>query len=365
MAVDNGDPNVPSEASGDDDASITHNDAEVRCEDAESPGEGEGDGDDMYGDADWETVSVCPLTIRFTQGNIHPFFHRRGPIVNVLPKIRCVACPDNEYSVELIPPFDRIHCLRKGDTFWSLDNRRLYALQMAAIEMWPRRCHVQLLCQDQLPRHKFKTHYRKFNTTSEGLAINVRTRYQQFAYWNWFDRAVEFEWYHISRRLGHVLSALEAMPVLLGLLFRTGITPFSSRTPIFVAFLAAFFVDVVRQKVPMFERKLSQLQVVAVLDGNTIRPGLWDGRATVDNGGEEVPPMSAVQLAVILALVCLLLLPYIAGLPDKLQSCVLSCWLGVVCMVAAQLGNSFRNINLTIYTVSSNATPKLTPKHRE
>ena len=44
------------------------------------------------------------------QDKIHPFFYRRGPIVNVLPKIRAVGNEDG--SCDLVPPFAPIHCLR-------------------------------------------------------------------------------------------------------------------------------------------------------------------------------------------------------------------------------------------------------------
>ena len=43
---------------------------------------------------------------------------------------------------------------------WSLDNRRLYALQLAAMDIWPRLCRVRCLSRERLPRHKFKTQYR-------------------------------------------------------------------------------------------------------------------------------------------------------------------------------------------------------------
>ena len=43
---------------------------------------------------------------------------------------------------------------RKGDVLWSMDNRRLYALQLCAMEHWPRQTRVRLLCRERLPRHK-------------------------------------------------------------------------------------------------------------------------------------------------------------------------------------------------------------------
>merc|ERR1719321_1101611 len=36
----------------------------------------------------WEERWVCPLGVRFSQGKIHPFFHERGPISEVLLQIQ-------------------------------------------------------------------------------------------------------------------------------------------------------------------------------------------------------------------------------------------------------------------------------------
>merc|ERR1719510_569617 len=36
----------------------------------------------------WEERWISPLAVRFSQGKIHPFFHERGPISEVLLQIR-------------------------------------------------------------------------------------------------------------------------------------------------------------------------------------------------------------------------------------------------------------------------------------
>jgi len=91
------------------------------------------------------------IRVRFSQEQIHPFFHQRGPIRDCLAEIRNeevqkdeVASADTLASpnVRLVAPFEPIRCVRSdlhGDLI-SLDNRRLYALQLAAVERWPARC---------------------------------------------------------------------------------------------------------------------------------------------------------------------------------------------------------------------------------
>jgi len=91
------------------------------------------------------------IRVRFSQEQIHPFFHQRGPIRDCLAGIRNEEVQEDEGApsdtlasptVRLVAPFEPIRCIRSdlhGDLV-SLDNRRLYALQLAAVERWPARC---------------------------------------------------------------------------------------------------------------------------------------------------------------------------------------------------------------------------------
>lgn len=95
------------------------------------------------------------LRARFSQEQVHPFFHRRGPIQDVLQDINSEPSMPEEHApgdtiaaptVRLLPPFEPIRCLHSklhGDWI-SLDNRRLYALQLAAVERWPARCLARI-----------------------------------------------------------------------------------------------------------------------------------------------------------------------------------------------------------------------------
>mmetsp|Transcript_141539 Transcript_141539/g.394425 ORF Transcript_141539/g.394425 Transcript_141539/m.394425 type:complete len:395 (+) Transcript_141539:155-1339(+) len=359
-------------AAGDEDCNGDPHGEEHDREDGEEHGgdgpEGEEDGDpDVPDDAEeWEAVYACPLNIRFTQDKIHPFFYRRGPIVNVVPKIRLVMHshgdpPAGGDVLELVPPFDPIHCLRKGSELWSLDNRRLYALQLAAMEQWPQQCRVRLLCRDKLPRHKFKTQYRKFNTTSEGQAIDVCAKYQQFDTWNWLEQAVEIELYTFSTRLGTLFSTFEVIPVVGALLFRTGMTGFGSRAPFIAAFLLASAVDLLRQKMPVFERKICELHVRAVMEGDVQHVGSCCRRFR-GRTDEASTPSSAAQLAASMAVALVLLLPYVLGIAyERLRSSLLSCWLGVACVLVTQLGSALRDGGGSL---GRRHGGQLSPKHR-
>mmetsp|Transcript_66826 Transcript_66826/g.186563 ORF Transcript_66826/g.186563 Transcript_66826/m.186563 type:complete len:400 (-) Transcript_66826:246-1445(-) len=322
----------------------------IRNGDGEDGDEGDEEDDtdkDDDDDVDWEEVHACPLTIRFTQEKVHPFFYRRGPIVKVVPKIRLAISPPGigETSTwiqgdpgcdcetyELKPPFQTIRCLRKGNELWSLDNRRLYALQLAAMEQWPVRCRVRVLYTNSLPRRQLKTHWRKLQTTTEGRSIIIRARYQQFDVWSWFDRAVELEMSAFSYRLGYALNLFQVLPVVGVLLFRAGLTLFSSRLPYVVGFVVAFGIDLLRLRVTSFERRVSELHVKAMMDGDVWV--LWPGGATAEPGESA---MSMPQLAAWMVVVLVLMLPYVqSATHDKLRSSLFSCWLGVFCVVAIQ-----------------------------
>lgn len=330
--------------------------------DLEDEEEGDDDDDDDDGVV-WEEMFACPLTVRFTQEKIHPFFYRRGPIVNVVPKIRIVphlrsgeteplGVSPAEISrgmvLELVPPFGPIHILRKGKEMWSLDNRRLYALQYAAMQWWPQQCCVRINSSDRLPRKKFKTQYRKFKTQSEGQIVHICARYQQFDTWNWFETAVEREWYTLNNQLSYLLSTFEILPVVGALLFRTGLTGLTSRAPLIVAFLLTFALDFIRQKVPFFEKRISELHVKAVMDGDI---KYWPSCSRkqqqakfTSNGYEDTGlSVSAPQLASMMALLMMLTLPYVLAIPhDKIRSSVFSCWLGISCVLIVQLSSIIR-----------------------
>jgi len=339
------------------------------------PPDGEGDGDpgnyddeEEGGDTEdddgvvWEELFACPLAVRFTQDNIHPFFYRRGPIEKVLPQIRIVPHSHSGDSeplgvspaeaargmvLELVPPFGPIHCLQKGKHLWSLDNRRLWALQAAAMRYWPQQCCVRLNTSDRLPRKKFKTQYRKFKTQSEGQIVHIKARFQHFTTWSWFEHAVEIEGCGLNHQFGVVLSAFETLPVIGVLLFRTGLTGLTSRVPLIIALILSLGLDFIRQKVPVFEKKIAELHVKAIMDGDIKFLPSWrknrEARLTSNGYEDTAPSVSAPQLAAIMALLMVLTLPYVLAIAhDKVRSSIFSCWLGISCVLVVQLGGILR-----------------------
>lgn len=351
--------------------------------DDEECGEEEDEG--AYDDEDdgvvWEELLACPLAVRFTQDKIHPFFYRRGPIEDVVPRIRAAYYSGDQEPlgvspveiargsvVELQPPFGPIHCLRKGKHLWSLDNRRLYALQYKAMDLWPQQCVVRLLASDRLPRKKFKTQYRKFKTQTEGQIVHITAKFRHIKTWHWFEKAVELEQdYTITRQLERVLTFFEALPVIGALLFRTGLTGLTSRVPLIVAFLLTFALDFIRQKVPVCEKKVAAMHVKAIMDGD-IKYCPSCGRREA-NSSDESSSLSAPQLAALMALLMILTLPYVLAIPhDKMRSSLLSCWLGITCVLVFQLIGIVRSAGKPIEALAADADEEeslVSPKHRD
>mmetsp|Transcript_105198 Transcript_105198/g.166056 ORF Transcript_105198/g.166056 Transcript_105198/m.166056 type:complete len:375 (-) Transcript_105198:171-1295(-) len=356
-----------------------------QADDSGAPDDEDCGEDEGYDDDDgvvWEEMLACPLIVRFTQDKIHPFFYRRGQIKEVVPKIQAVYHSGDEEPlgvnqaeiarggvVELKPPFGPIHCLRKGKDLWSLDNRRLYALQYKAMDLWPQQCCVRLLASDRLARKKFKSQYRKFNTQTAGQIVHITAKFRHFDTWHWFDKAIEIEQeYTISRQLERVMTFFEALPVIGALLFRTGLTGLTSRVPLIVAFILTFVLDFIRQKVPACEKKIAALHVKAIMDGD-IKYCPSCGSREADNYDSSSNSVSAPQLAATMALLMVLTLPYVLAIPhDKMRSSVLSCWLGITCVLVVQLIGILRTAGRPIEALASGPDDDectASPKHRD
>lgn len=114
---------------------------------------------------EWEETWVEVLHVRFSQEQIHPFFHKRGPIQDILNEVTNRPCEVHERAdredplaptVRIELPFEPIRCVRctgVHSDLISLDNRRLYALQLAAVERWPARCVAPaLVAKSSRPR---------------------------------------------------------------------------------------------------------------------------------------------------------------------------------------------------------------------
>jgi len=143
----------------------------------------------------WEERWVCPLLVRFSQGKIHPFFHGRGPISEVMLQIRLRA-PESDATVRRIdPPFPPIRLLhlKEQGVLVTLDNRRLYALQRFALQEWPTVCLARALCVDELTPTRLRAENRKFTNRLCGLQLEVESRSNAFDTFSWVTEAAHAE----------------------------------------------------------------------------------------------------------------------------------------------------------------------------
>eukprot|EP00929_Paragymnodinium_shiwhaense_P107185 TRINITY_DN7324_c0_g1_i2.p1 TRINITY_DN7324_c0_g1~~TRINITY_DN7324_c0_g1_i2.p1 ORF type:complete len:666 (+),score=142.33 TRINITY_DN7324_c0_g1_i2:98-2095(+) len=152
----------------------------------------------------WEERWVSPLAVRFSQGKIHPFFHERGPISEVLLQIRKreeADGPGGSSVVRIEPPFPPIRLLhlKQQGVLVTLDNRRLYALQRFALENWPAVCFCRALCVDELTPTRLKSENRKFTNHICGLRLELESRSNAFDTFSWVTDAAEKEAYRFFR----------------------------------------------------------------------------------------------------------------------------------------------------------------------
>jgi len=165
----------------------------------------------------WEERWVSPLAVRFSQGKIHPFFHERGPISEVLLQIHSNA--DSSTNLNYIdPPFPpmRLLHLKAFGVLVTLDNRRLYALQRFALQEWPTVCLVKALCVEELTPTRLKAENRKFTNRTCGLEIEIESRSNAFDTFSWVTEAGRLEHPRFCRPIAFkaVDKALSLLPVL-------------------------------------------------------------------------------------------------------------------------------------------------------
>lgn len=298
----------------------------------------------------WTEYVVCLLLVRFSQASIHPFFYCRGFVTAVLHKILHVPQNTVANSMELllVPPFAPIRILsvfppeENDSELWALDNRRLYALQLAAIQRWPSRCVTKVLVADHLPRKKFKTNYRKFKTQTRGRSVQVVAKYQTFDEWNWFNAALEKEMPGLTQNIGTLFGVFEVLPIIC--IFIMWMNAKSSgndhdrlvRSAMFIILAIFFAVDTLRQKYPKFERFFAERHVRAITDGAywTVPPSI---------------PLMPLHGHVTAPYLCYFLfvglfgsLPYIFAFlgRSRLRSSIFSVWLGLLSIVLIRIYGS-------------------------
>mmetsp|Transcript_79492 Transcript_79492/g.125385 ORF Transcript_79492/g.125385 Transcript_79492/m.125385 type:complete len:705 (-) Transcript_79492:98-2212(-) len=165
----------------------------------------------------WEERWVSPLAVRFSQGKIHPFFHERGPISEVLLQIQSSADKDGIIR-RIEPPFPpmRLLHLKQCGVLVTLDNRRLYALQRFALQEWPQICLVKALCVEELTPTRLKAENRKFTNRIGGLQIEIESRSNAFDTFSWVTEAGRLEHTRFCRPITFkaIDKALSLLPLL-------------------------------------------------------------------------------------------------------------------------------------------------------
>lgn len=158
-----------------------------------------------------ETVTVLnPFAIRFSQPRINPYFQQGETFDAAL-----TACKEEPCQIDggaersfLRAPFPSIEVVSWrpkirdargiavkdahgkqawGEERWfTLDNRRLYCLQKAAINAWPRTCCIAVKVIDAVANDRQEL--RKFRTTTEGATISVgrsKDAPEDLLTWDW------------------------------------------------------------------------------------------------------------------------------------------------------------------------------------
>lgn len=167
----------------------------------------------------WEERWISPLAVRFSQGKIHPFFHERGPISEVVLQIRLKEDTGNAAIKRIDPPFPPIRLLhlKEQGVLITLDNRRLYALQRFALQEWPTVCLAKALCVDELTPTRLRAENRKFTNRVCGLQLEVESRSNAFDTFSWVTEAAHTESSRFCRPVAFRAAdkAISLLPVLI------------------------------------------------------------------------------------------------------------------------------------------------------
>jgi hypothetical protein len=122
----------------------------------------------------FEEKLICPLAVRFSQDHIRPEF-QKGPDMEAAIKAIKTKPGCGEYDIVLTPPFPAIEVIRghlksgDADHWLSLDNRRLYCLQRAAVAHWPLRVAVAV----EALRAPTEGMRKKVNSSVDGLSVGI------------------------------------------------------------------------------------------------------------------------------------------------------------------------------------------------
>jgi len=160
------------------------------------------------------TLQLCPLELRFSQKKMRNVFADGRLIEDAVELVKPVSRPPDEAALYEAPwwleaPFPPIEVLRwrcklrdettgrplldksgreifeESESWFTLDNRRLYCLQKVAARLWPERCTVDVIAEIRKDRRMREI--RKFRTLDSGESIMVGSRVDgvPFKRWAW------------------------------------------------------------------------------------------------------------------------------------------------------------------------------------
>mmetsp|Transcript_54654 Transcript_54654/g.125515 ORF Transcript_54654/g.125515 Transcript_54654/m.125515 type:complete len:322 (+) Transcript_54654:39-1004(+) len=174
--------------------------------------ESESDGEDARVQREREEAALCltyeqrlvnPLEIRFSQPVVRPSFSDKNAVQEAVDTTH-LEDGSTEFDGVLRPPFPSIRIIAwrprlriagrmymAEQQLYTLDNRRLYALQLAAMQHWPKRVGVMVGVAPRLPG---QSHARKFRNPTAGVEVDVGHNFSSpDRTWCWRNVAMDVE----------------------------------------------------------------------------------------------------------------------------------------------------------------------------
>jgi len=182
------------------------------------------EGEDFEGsenseDSERAITQMDPLELRFSQRKMRNVFADGKLIADSVKQVRPIRRTEEEQSIYGAPyrleaPFPPIEVLRfrcklrdettgrplldpvtkremfeKEESWFTLDNRRLYCLQRIAVQLLPERCTVDTIAE--IRKERRLREIRKFRTLDGGRSINVGSVVDgvPFETWSWAEEA--------------------------------------------------------------------------------------------------------------------------------------------------------------------------------
>jgi len=138
----------------------------------------------------FEEKLISPLALRFTQEHIKTIFRDGHIVEDTVVEIETTASTSSDYDLILIAPFPQIEIIRWGRSdsaggdgrhWFTLDNRRLYCLQRAAMRLWPQRvaAKVEILYADPGAVRK------KYDSTTFGESVTIAASCKDAPLFRW------------------------------------------------------------------------------------------------------------------------------------------------------------------------------------